>query len=717
MAVAMLGAAAGPALAHRDGCHAAHSCPSDSGSYVCGDTGNYSECGYGPGEEPGSSSGTSRGAVNTFVAPPPPPQDTTAPPAPALGAPGARAGEVTVPVTAESGSRISVLDAAGATVASARATGAEQTLSFRPGDGKHSYTVTATDSAGNASVREQFEVTVDATAPADPSVTATAASGQAAYSDVLISGEAGAGYALRVFRRGGAAVPELDSEGVLTGGRQTVRLLAPNGEYDVNVVLTDEAGNAGAAVTSSLDVAVPQPVLTLTRASAPNDATVVLRVEGPALGKGAVEFTAAGQEAARAEFTLDEAGSAIATTTLTDATWSAAGSVVDFQQRSASAEASALLVDTVAPVLVATLDEDRAKEETIAVAFEVEPGTVVTVAGAPGGERRFDEPGRQELVEQADDGEYSLTLVATDEAGNRTEQQLLVRVTHPLTLVEGLVGFGSLALLAVGGFFGSRGLWRRRDRLSNMLWELRAKRAQRRLVAAHTAAVAEHDRALTAHRQAVSDHGRALSQWEQTATDLRQQVAETETFEGSPKPDLPVRTKRGERLYSRTDAAGLVEMRKPQGAETPTVIDTGTLWITDQRVLFEGADKKREWSFEKMSGMSHLGADITLMQVSNRQKLSGVTYPGAVRGQVRRRLELAHATAAGHREQMVAAARLQLDQHLQSPPVPPAAPPTAPVAPVLPTADDLRTYAGKPIPKQRSVADANAAERTDVGAP
>jgi endonuclease YncB( thermonuclease family) len=29
---------------HRSGCHAAHSCPSDTGSYVCGDTGNYSQC-------------------------------------------------------------------------------------------------------------------------------------------------------------------------------------------------------------------------------------------------------------------------------------------------------------------------------------------------------------------------------------------------------------------------------------------------------------------------------------------------------------------------------------------------------------------------------------------------------------------------------------------------------------------------------------------------
>jgi len=29
---------------HRSGCHAAHSCPSDTGSYVCGDTGNYAQC-------------------------------------------------------------------------------------------------------------------------------------------------------------------------------------------------------------------------------------------------------------------------------------------------------------------------------------------------------------------------------------------------------------------------------------------------------------------------------------------------------------------------------------------------------------------------------------------------------------------------------------------------------------------------------------------------
>ena len=32
-------------LAHIDGCHRWHSCPSDDGSYICGDTGHDDECG------------------------------------------------------------------------------------------------------------------------------------------------------------------------------------------------------------------------------------------------------------------------------------------------------------------------------------------------------------------------------------------------------------------------------------------------------------------------------------------------------------------------------------------------------------------------------------------------------------------------------------------------------------------------------------------------
>lgn len=44
--------------AHRSGCHRWHSCPSDTGSYVCGDLGYFTYCGYSslPGSEPTSPS-------------------------------------------------------------------------------------------------------------------------------------------------------------------------------------------------------------------------------------------------------------------------------------------------------------------------------------------------------------------------------------------------------------------------------------------------------------------------------------------------------------------------------------------------------------------------------------------------------------------------------------------------------------------------------------
>ncbi len=44
LVVVVFGLLVSNSYAHRDGCHRWHSCPSDSGSYVCGDLGYYSEC-------------------------------------------------------------------------------------------------------------------------------------------------------------------------------------------------------------------------------------------------------------------------------------------------------------------------------------------------------------------------------------------------------------------------------------------------------------------------------------------------------------------------------------------------------------------------------------------------------------------------------------------------------------------------------------------------
>jgi hypothetical protein len=42
--LAMVSVATIPAAAHRSGCHRWHSCPSDHGTYVCGDLGYCSQC-------------------------------------------------------------------------------------------------------------------------------------------------------------------------------------------------------------------------------------------------------------------------------------------------------------------------------------------------------------------------------------------------------------------------------------------------------------------------------------------------------------------------------------------------------------------------------------------------------------------------------------------------------------------------------------------------
>ena len=51
------------ALAHRSGCHRWHSCPSDTGSYVCGDLGYTSGCTKVMSETPKATSKTSASSV------------------------------------------------------------------------------------------------------------------------------------------------------------------------------------------------------------------------------------------------------------------------------------------------------------------------------------------------------------------------------------------------------------------------------------------------------------------------------------------------------------------------------------------------------------------------------------------------------------------------------------------------------------------------------
>jgi hypothetical protein len=128
------------------------------------------------------------------------------------------------------------------------------------------------------------------------------------------------------------------------------------------------------------------------------------------------------------------------------------------------------------------------------------------------------------------------------------------------------------------------------------------------------------------------------------------------------EPDGPLVLRSGERLVWTLEGAGLFEPRRQpghwsgrsagvsvpvpdtrlrvrvgksagtyvQGAESPTVIDTGQASITSERVVFQGGKYTRDWEFTKLIGVIHYSDHpATAIQVSNREKTSGLVYPAS----------------------------------------------------------------------------------------
>lgn len=65
-----------------------------------------------------------------------------------------------------------------------------------------------------------------------------------------------------------------------------------------------------------------------------------------------------------------------------------------------------------------------------------------------------------------------------------------------------------------------------------------------------------------------------------------------------------------------------------EGPEGHKVTDVGSAVITSQRVIFHGSMNSREWAFSKLMGLDNDATrPLTLLHVSNRQKVSGLLYP------------------------------------------------------------------------------------------
>jgi hypothetical protein len=199
----------------------------------------------------------------------------------------------------------------------------------------------------------------------------------------------------------------------------------------------------------------------------------------------------------------------------------------------------------------------------------------------------------------------------------------------------------------------------------------------------------------------------ALRRWTAVDAVLAELLEEAKTFDGTTQADtagLVLELKEGEHAFLVLEGCGLVETRRGQGhyqggysgfsipvgdtgiryrigasrgtyvpgPEHPTVIDTGVATITDQRAVFQGPQQSREWTFAKLLGFQHFDAPSwTAIQVSNRQKTSGISYATGMASRVQFRLELAIAHFEGDLQRFVANLEAEANRHHLARPAPP----------------------------------------------
>ena len=140
-----------------------------------------------------------------------------------------------------------------------------------------------------------------------------------------------------------------------------------------------------------------------------------------------------------------------------------------------------------------------------------------------------------------------------------------------------------------------------------------------------------------------------------------------------------------------------------QGTPTPTSIDTGTVSITNKRVIFQGARQTRECAFAKLIGFQHSDCEgSTTFSVSNHQKPTTIHYGPKLSASFDFRLDLALAHYNGTVSALVQQLHSELAAIEPGRPLPgPAGPPAVRAAAEVTSA---RAAAGKWIGPAANVA-------------
>ncbi|MFC0508229.1 hypothetical protein [Micromonospora costi] len=200
-----------------------------------------------------------------------------------------------------------------------------------------------------------------------------------------------------------------------------------------------------------------------------------------------------------------------------------------------------------------------------------------------------------------------------------------------------------------------------------------------------------------AHRQNERRHRTyrsAEAAWRRRDDELRRLRALAADFQGSAAAGagLPLELAPGEVVLWVWPAAQLVEVRHsgvlpapdltvipeamPLRARRPDgvrVFDAGMAVITSCRLVLLGGRGRRDWSYGKMIGLAHYpAAPVTLVQVLDRRRTSGLMLPVEAAADFRFKLTLAFADAIEQRGAVLAQLDELIAEHEQRKPFRPA---------------------------------------------
>ena len=377
---------------------------------------------------------------------------------------------LTIGGTAEAGSTVTVYDTDGTTVlGTGVATGGVFTITTSVLDeGAHALTATASDAAGNQSAASTaFQVIIDTLAPLAPVIVSVtddvapvtglvANNGRSNDTTLTIGGTAEAGSTVTVYDTDGTTVL---GTGVATGGAFTITTsVLGEGTHTLTARATDAAGNQGASSTAfrvTIDTVAPvAPSITAFSVDSgtvgdhlTNDRTLTLSGTAGAAGNTVEIF----QDGVSIGTTVADIGgnwSLADATSLADGTYQftaratdgagnqgplSAAFQVTIDATAPGAPTFGSVTDNVAPVIGLVADNGSSNDPTLSIDGTAEPGSTVTVYDTDGttvvGTGLATGGAGPIITSPLSEGAHTLTLKATDAAGNQSAASTAFHVT------------------------------------------------------------------------------------------------------------------------------------------------------------------------------------------------------------------------------------------------------------------------------------------------